>query len=284
MGASITWKMVPGLAVQLAAAFKDDIAVNGTRADVFAKLAGDYDGITSDPDQMLFRMFPKAPPPLLAMLVGGLTGAGLGYGASSLASRLFPRTWDRDKLRKSMTLGGAAMGTVPGLLYGLSNVVGPNKTFFNDNWLNRTKKPFIPEAKTTEKISVLLVDDYEAVVKQSYMTGLGGFKPVPVDEFNRVIWQDPYVAGRLDPAVQAAATGAVTGAANLPGKSNSGWVTPMDMGRMAAGMGSGYISGALVGAALGTLMGMPADTQNKLRQTGMYAGIVSAIVPKLFGG
>jgi hypothetical protein len=57
----------------------------------------------------------------------------------------------------------------------------------------------------------------------------------------------------------------------------------MDVGRMAAGMGSGYLSGALVGKALGLMMGMPESTQDKLKNTGMFAGIVANMVPIAFG-
>jgi hypothetical protein len=76
----------------------------------------------------------------------------------------------------------------------------------------------------------------------------------------------------------------VAGAANLPGKRNNGFVTPVDVGRMAAGMGSGYLSGMLVGKALGILTGMPQSMQDVLKQTGMYAGIIKNIVPIAFGG
>jgi hypothetical protein len=58
----------------------------------------------------------------------------------------------------------------------------------------------------------------------------------------------------------------------------------MDMGRMAAGMGSGYLSGALVGKGLGLLFGMPESTQERLKETGMFAGVISNLVPVAFGG
>ena len=50
------------------------------------------------------------------------------------------------------------------------------------------------------------------------------------------------------------------------------------------GMGTGYMSGLLVGKALGAMMGMPKDTQDKLKTTGMWAGVIANIIPKAFGG
>jgi hypothetical protein len=41
----------------------------------------------------------------------------------------------------------------------------------------------------------------------------------------------------------------------------------MDVARISAGMGSGYLSGAIVGKVLGTLTGMPGSTQDRLKQT-----------------
>jgi hypothetical protein len=55
------------------------------------------------------------------------------------------------------------------------------------------------------------------------------------------------------------------------------------MGELAVRMGAGYVSGRLVGAALGLLTGMPAETQETLARTGMYTGLVKAVLPHLFG-
>ncbi len=82
--------------------------------------------------------------------------------------------------------------------------------------------------------------------------------------------------------MQAAASGVVTGAANLPGKFNSSLVTPLDMGRMAAGMGSGYLSGMLVGKGLGLLFGLPPKVEDTLKRTGVWAGVVKTLIPKIF--
>jgi hypothetical protein len=65
--------------------------------------------------------------------------------------------------------------------------------------------------------------------------------------------------------------------------SGSSYVTPSDMARLTAGMGVGYGSGLVAGKVLGTLTGMPPRVQNTLAQSGMYAGIVKAMVPMIYG-
>jgi hypothetical protein len=114
--------------------------------------------------------------------------------------------------------------------------------------------------------------------------GTGLFGPaIDVQDFNQTIWNDPRVAGNLPVSTRAAATGLVTGAANLPGKRETNFVTPVDVARMAAGMGSGYLSGMLVGKALGIMAGMPQQTQDHLKNTGMWAGLVANLIPIAFG-
>ena len=56
----------------------------------------------------------------------------------------------------------------------------------------------------------------------------------------------------------------------------------MDMGKITAGMGSGYLSGMIVGKVLGALTGMPETTQNRLKSTGMWAGMLANVAPIMF--
>lgn len=298
----LSWQCVPALVAKLASEFAVKIAEQGVSSPILQKLAQD----SGDPNDLLFGFLPRRPGPVAAMLLGGLAGAGLGYGAGSVASYLFPNTWNKNKLRRTATLAGAGLGIAPGLAYGLLELKAGHG--FNSNPLGKVKSPFRPmympmppwdpQAKAIMKNQPRpagwepqmekfqsLQRDYEKVASHQFMTGLGTFRPLDVDAFNQVIWQDPRVAGRLPAPIQAAATGAATSAANLPGKpAGTRYITPLDMGRVAAGMGSGFLSGAIAGAVLGELMGMPRETQDRLKNTGMWAGAVANVVPKIFGG
>lgn len=185
-----------------------------------------------------------------SILAGGMLGAGLGYGGATLASSFLPEDWDKEKLKRNAAVVGGLAGTLPGVQWGSLNLFA-NKPFFSNDLL-----------------------------KSSADSGLFSFN---VDDFTSTVWNDSRVANRLLPQEQAALTGFVTGAANLPGKpTGNSYVTPLDMGRMALGMGSGYLSGAFVGRALGALMGMPTETQDKLKNIGMWAGVAKSMVPILF--
>ena len=61
-----------------------------------------------------------------------------------------------------------------------------------------------------------------------------------------------------------------------------GWVTPQQMGMLAARMGAGYVTGLIVGKVLGALTGMPEETQETLRRSGAFVGLVQGVVPQLF--
>lgn len=213
---------------------------------------------------------PNHASPLTGMLFGGMAGAGLGYGLGALGEKLLPDTWDKGRLRRTLTLLGGALGTSIPAGMGITNLVA--KKPFNDMSMWQSALKELPQ-------------DAHHTIKKSFedSTGLFGLEPIDVNEFNQIVWKDPRVSQPMSPQMQAAATGLITGAANLPGKQNNRWVTPLDVGRMAAGMGAGYLSGALVGAGLGALMGMPQETQDRLKSTGMWAGLVTSLVPKAFG-
>jgi len=156
-------------------------------------------------------------------------------------------------------------GVAPGLAWGIRNLPADEPFNYSYSVLNP------PEKKA-------------GYFGEDSVTGLGPIKPINVNAFNQMVWSDPSVAGRMPDSIQAAASGLVTGAANLPGRRNSQYVTFHDIGRLSAGMGVGYAKGALVGKALGLLTGMPDKLQRPLRQIGLYAGILNEVVPIAYGG
>lgn len=202
--------------------------------------------------------------PVAAMLTTGLLGGGLGYGTGWLLERMLPERWDRGRTRQATALLGALLGAAPGAAWAINNALA-GKSIFSPWPL--TEADAIQNMKSAFDLG----------------TGTSLAPAVDVDEFNRAIWAERTVANRLNPATQLAASAAVGAAHRMPGGIGPGWVTPRQMAHLAAGMGVGYASGSLVGKVLGMLTGMPKDTQETLKQTGMYAGLVQAVIPKLFG-
>lgn len=220
---------------------------------------------------------PGAPSPLISALTSGMLGAGLGYGGGALAEWLLPETRDWN-LKQRGALLGAGLGVAPSAYWMYENN-RQGLPFYSGQLMRGEpytsgKAPLKTETHLTDylKTSAFGVDSY------------GGHPDYSFDayQFNRTVWEDPQVANRLPVHTRAAATGLVSGAAYAkPQKSRL--VSPLDVARVAAGMGSGYLSGALVGKTLGVLMGMPQPTQNKLKQTGMWAGVVANLMPLAFG-
>lgn len=231
----------------------------------------------------LFGAIPNAPGPVSSMLTSGLLGAGLGYGAGWVGEKMLPNDWRRGRLSRLLgTLGGIA-GATPGLIYGATNQA--KGLPFNDNsTLNHPPvggimpENHFPISPLFKHAVAKFAND---LAEDSGM--IGNLPPIQVDKFNQTLWGDPYVSSRLPLPTIGAATSAVNVAQQMPGGVGAGWVTPWQMGHLAAGMGVGYASGALVGGVLGLLTGMPDAAQDRLKQTGMYAGIVSQVVPILFG-
>lgn len=185
------------------------------------------------------------------------------YGASNVRNRAIPK-WDpkKDPFRKASRPKPRASAATP------------SETA---KWLS----------KSSAAIDVELHPFYKAAVDKIAMlpgTGVGGGGPplLNTDALGRTLWNVPGLPGETKQTTMAA----VQTAKHFPGGPgpSSPYVTFDQMGNMAMGMGVGYGKGALVGKALGVLTGMPESTQNLLARTGMYAGLVNAVVPKLFGG
>lgn len=240
---------------------------------------------------------PNHPGALSSMLTGGLLGASAGYGVGWLAEKMLPGDWQRRRLRRTLALLGGAMGALPGGVEALMNHaagrgVGANSLFpdarpVNDRpfpGLRTHPVPAVPSGLHEQLASVPAAGMPKLSDDAFDMTGFSapGFN---VNAFNQTVWQDARVADQISPPAQAALTGAVTAAAVNPYTGRmSPIVTPADMGRLAVGMGSGYVAGSLVGKALGFLMGMPPAAQDRLKNTGIWAGVAKAMLPVLFGG
>ena len=210
---------------------------------------------------------PNYASPLTGMLTGGLLTAGLGYGTGKLLTRLMPDQWDQTAMPRTLALLGGAVGASPGALQALSAHMR-GKSILSQTDDGRMAEP-------NRRFSVKLASD------SSGLDDLGA-APFRVDGFNRTVLDDPRVEGVVAPQTQLAATSLVTAASYLPGPAPAGWVSPGQIARMAVGMGTGYASAALVGKGLGVLMGMPSSSQETLKNTGMWAGALQALVPHAF--
>lgn len=228
------------------------------------------------------NVIPGLQSPLGAALTSGLVGAGLGYAGGTALESLLPSTWKRKRLRRTLAmLGGLGLAT-PALAWGAANIHNGKSVL--DGW-PLDDGPHPPPVDITPK--PVATGPFQRKVAEAFEseTGIRQEPLINVDMFNRVIWFDPQVAGRLSPVMQAATSGLLTGAATLAGGGRQAtFVTPWDVGRMAAGMGSGYLAGELIGKGLGALAGMPQATQDRLKQTGMFAGVVANLVPLAFRG
>ena len=228
--------------------------------------------------------------PVNGMLAGGLVGAGLGYGTGWLAEKLLPEKWKKKRLRRTLGILGGAVGAAPGAILAMTNL-GRGKPLWNNDFLSDSIKQGSDQLSDDYKISgqvgsSLLWDARrEAFMSAFDMEGvkvaeekIASFD-VNVDEMGRTLWQ----VG-ADPRTAATTMGTLYAAQQMPTPDRRpGFVTPSQMANLGVHMGAGYVSGGLVGAALGALTGADAGTKDHLKRTGMYLGIVRAVVPKLFG-
>ena len=233
---------------------------------------------------------PNVPRHLQGMLGGGLLGGALGYGAGWLGSQLLPESWDKSKLRRNGFLAGAALGVAPGLL-AMQAEHGTGIPHLADAVFDAPPPESATKASAYTEASALVDVELHPLLKQAIsQTGVDEFGlddvALPVDALNQTIWQDPRVSGPLTLPQQAALTGLLQ-AAQTQRETGTGqaapWVYPSDVARIAAGMGSGYLSGAIVGKVLGGLAGAPESVQDRLKNMGLWAGVVQGVLPLVFG-
>ena len=284
------WKTVPIWSVKYAVAvapvaeslkeepYEGDVWVSPETGEIRMAALGDYPDVTNEPwvrvkqaltvGEVLSPIGPLinqtpfsfdtagGPRPVASMLAGGLVGAGLGYAGGRLAEYLMPGTFTPGAAKTRAALLGGLMGATPGALgMGLNHLEG---------------KSVFDKAASWRKTCSLILQDLELPDVLKFAANI--FRPViDVAQFNNAIWQDPF----SPQSTQAVASGLVYGAGV---SKNSPIVSPMDVARMAVGMGTGYASATLVGKTFGALAGLSPDAQRALQTAGIWSGIVKTVM------
>jgi hypothetical protein len=231
------------------------------------------------------------PNPLAATLAGGLLGATGGYAGGWLAEQLLPEElFERGKLRRTGALLGGGVGALPGAWWGYDNMRSnpdPEKKWSLGSLVSSYPWPEKKSRFTHIKEGMAKVFPADVLElaplweKSADETGATFNGAIPVDQFNRVIWNDlRSQGGGTDPGLAAATTGLLQAASLSQGGTN--YITPFDVARIGIGMGSGYLSGMLVGKTLGALAGLRPAAQQTLQQSGAWAGVLTNTVPLLF--
>lgn len=207
---------------------------------------------------------PNTPSALASILTLGILGGGAGYLGGKYGGRLInaikPGMVDPARMSRTGMLAGAGLGAIPGISLGIGNYYA-GKPVLTSSFLN----------------------DRGPLRSNFQKQGSAGAAFDP-DHFTRLLNEDPVNKATLTPMDRAMATGLVQGAKHMPGRSSSPLITPVDIARMAVGMGSGYMSGSLVGGVFGSLMGLPQQTRDRLVQAGTFAGTVRSMLPLVFSG
>lgn len=216
------------------------------------------------------------PTPLAASLAGSLMGSALGYGAGWVGEKLMgERVLQPGKLRRNAAILGGLVGAAPGAYLG-SVGMRDNSAQGKNPWRAwiEPEKIFGAGPESGEHQASAIDPGFKKAANEA---GALFMPMIPVDSFNRTVWEDP----STPMGVRTAVTGLVEGASQSRGGLQM--VSPFDVTRIAVGMGSGLLSGLLVGKALGALAGLTPDAQRTLQRTGMWAGALSNIVPQAFG-
>lgn len=218
------------------------------------------------------------PTPLSNAIVSGLILSGLGYGAGTLAEQLFPERFvERGQLRKPLAIAGGLLG----LGYGAINAntirqYRPDTSYLG-SWVTSNNAPITANEKAANMFGQPEPSSYNNLYAPQ----------IPVDAFNKAIWSDASkgysqagIVPHTSPAVAAAATGLMTGIAT---QARSPIISPATVINSIASAGVGLATASIAGRTLGALAGLTPAAQEKIQDTGLWAGMLHAVVPPLFG-
>jgi hypothetical protein len=218
------------------------------------------------------------PNPMTNGIVSALILGGLGYGGGALAENLFPERYlERGKLRKSLATAGALGGLGFGAMNAYANSRAMNTSYLDGLFTdNRTVPPYM-----RDKVSF----DRGPSPLMSMDSGL--YAPtIKVPQFNQAAWADVnkgfYNPGGMHtpPNYAAVTTGMMSG---ISAGMNSPIIRPVDVIKGFVSAGVGLATANIAGKTLGALAGLTPAAQDKLQDMGLWAGMMHAVVPPLFG-
>lgn len=214
------------------------------------------------PGNIPYTRIANLPGPLASAALLGSLGAGAGYVGSKAFNWLRgSNKRNSDRLARTASITGGLLGLTPAAIMMLMNKGGGKPLLSNSSWMFK-KGNYEDEPVFSKSASV-----------------------IPVDTFQEMIWNDADITHRLPTSIIGASSALIEGAQRTGTGRSHGlpFVTPVDVARMAVGLGSGYASGMLVGKALGGLFGVSDQSQKILRQSGAAAGLLRAVVPLAYG-
>lgn len=231
--------------------------------------------------------------PLSNALVSGLALSGLGYGVGTLAENLFPeRYMERGKLRKTLATAGALGGLGIGAANAYANSQATNTSWLN-GWLvpNNAQPHGIPLTAQHNWTDGVGPGPAKMAAMQSGLMA----PSIPVDAFNRVVWNDvrptsyannPYGTRspwgdnsqpmHTPPQLAAATTGLMSG---IGAMAQSPIISPGTIINGLVSAGVGLATANVAGRTLGALAGLTPEAQNKIQDLGLWAGVLHAVVP-----
>lgn len=277
------------------------------------------------------------PSPLSNAIVSGLLGAGGGYVAGTVAEKLMPeRFFDRGRLRKNLALLGGLAGAGLHVPAAVTNASINQSATGEPHWLRSITKGDAHQYRSPTELDLPkrmgLVKQNAAVLTKLHedcdrlsaaaspelqeaaqlffklaRTGYAGsaevaLRPVPVDAFNRAIWNDVHNGLRSSrntaygtrsmhsdnsenmhtpPAVGAAASGLVSGIQSMYG--NRSVLSPRHFITGLASAGVDMATARVAGGVLGVLGGMTPEGQKKLQDIGLWSGMIRGATGSVLG-
>jgi hypothetical protein len=231
------------------------------------------------------------PNPLTAMLLGAALGAGGGALANQVARFFWPKYLRDDSWKRWAILGALGGAAIPGVVHGAPNVWGHGiKGLLKPSPYQGGPRYPEPEPEPEEPVSVKtsgsvlsetlnrILDEFgydfasEPLEKAAFFDRAHTINNINAGDWMQVVGRDPF----LVPEEKAVIAGLPMAAAASRG-STRGWISPYDVGRVAAQTALGGAYGTALGRLISPVLGLTDEAQRGIQQAGLLAGAVRAI-------
>lgn len=216
------------------------------------------------------------PSPVSNGIVSALLGAGGGYALGKGMEAILPEQYfETKKLGKRFAVAGALGGAALAAPQAVARLSLNKKYDKNYHWL-----PSLFQGIEQQPFA-------EALKKQSSLFGWEGMgEPIPVDRFNRAIWNDTFNGSHSSNSTASAptaamASGLVTGIQQMYG--NTPILTPRHFVSGLVAAGTDLVTANVVGRTLGALGILTPAAQSKIQEMGLWSGMMRGVTQSIFG-
>lgn len=227
--------------------------------------------------------------PAALTLIGGGVGGLAGFGWDKAQDWYYGNKSDRPWWLSPLILGLA--GTTPGLAYGATrggltrDSQGESDVSFADRWLTDGPTLYSKSQNTQSNVkdkerrhNLNKKGEFTPYTNPSTGAFSGSYNDIPVDNFNRAIWQDVSLGGTA-PRLALPVSNTLLATQNQYAQNGQkpSFITPGQVCNTLINAGIGNLTSTVIGGTLGALAGIRPQARQAIQNAGIWSGLMQGV-------